>query len=87
MAWDSKSGILNTRTLSDDEYWSLFNYVFVGGAKKTSTYKLAQSGNKYATLYFENIERITDFTPLEQLFLKAIKLEKSYMKGQIVNLI
>ena len=41
MAWNSKSGILNTMTLSDDEYWSLFNYVFVGGAKKTSTYKFA----------------------------------------------
>ena len=33
-----------------------------------------QSGNKYATLYFENLERITDFMPLEQQFLKAIKL-------------
>ena len=41
MAWDSKSGTLNTKTLSDDEYWSLFNYVFVGNAKKTSTYKFA----------------------------------------------
>ena len=41
MAWDSKSGTLNTTTLSDDEYWSLFNYVYVGGAKKTSTYKFA----------------------------------------------
>ena len=41
MAWDSKSGTLNVKTLSDDEYWSLFNYVFVGGAKKTSTYKFA----------------------------------------------
>jgi len=41
MAWHSKSGTLNTTTLSDDEYWSLFNYVFVGGAKKTSTYKFA----------------------------------------------
>lgn len=41
MAWDSKSGTLDTTTLSDDEYWRLFNYVFVGGAKKTSTYKFA----------------------------------------------
>lgn len=31
-------------------------------------------GGKYATLYFENLERITDFTPLEQQFLKAMKL-------------
>lgn len=29
---------------------------------------------KYATLYFENIERITDFTPLENQFLKAMKM-------------
>ena len=41
MAWDSKSGTLDTTTLSDDEYWSLFNYVFVGSAKKTTTYKFA----------------------------------------------
>ena len=41
MAWDSKSGTLNAKTLSDDEYWSLFNYVFVGGAVKKTTYKFA----------------------------------------------
>ncbi len=33
-----------------------------------------QRGNKFVTLYFENLERITDFKPLENQFLKAIKL-------------
>lgn len=29
---------------------------------------------KYATIYFENIEKITDFTPLEKQFEKALKM-------------
>lgn len=41
MSWNSKSGILETKILSDDEYWSLFNFVFSEQSKKTSTYKFA----------------------------------------------
>lgn len=41
MSWNSKSGILKTEILSDDEYWSLFNFVFSEQSKKTSTYKFA----------------------------------------------
>lgn len=41
MAWDSKSGGLNLSSISDDEYWSLFNFVFSESCHKTSTYKFA----------------------------------------------
>ena len=41
MAWNSKSGELNFSSLSDDEYWSLFNFVFSESCHKTSTYKFA----------------------------------------------
>lgn len=41
MAWNSKSGSLNFFSISDDEYWSLFNFVFSESCHKTSTYKFA----------------------------------------------
>ena len=41
MAWNSKSGGLNFAPTSDDEYWSLFNFVFSESCHKTSTYKFA----------------------------------------------
>lgn len=41
MAWNSKSGSLNLASTSDDEYWSLFNFVFSESCHKTSTYKFA----------------------------------------------
>lgn len=41
MAWNSKSGGLNLASTSDDEYWSLFNFVFSESCHKTSTYKFA----------------------------------------------
>ncbi len=41
MAWNSKSGSLNFSSISDDEYWSLFNFVFSEICHKTSTYKFA----------------------------------------------
>lgn len=39
--WNSKNGELSNEFVSDDEYWSLFNYVFSDSCKKTSTYKFA----------------------------------------------
>ncbi len=41
MAWDSKSGSLSSSIISDDEYWSLFNFVFSESCHKTTTYKFA----------------------------------------------
>ena len=41
MAWNSKFGSLNFSSISDDEYWSLFNFVFSESCHKTSTYKFA----------------------------------------------
>lgn len=41
MAWNSKFGRLNFSPISDDEYWSLFNFVFSESCHKTSTYKFA----------------------------------------------
>lgn len=41
MSWNSKSSEIQYTSLSDDEYWSLFNFVFSSQSKKTSTYKFA----------------------------------------------
>ena len=37
--WNLKSGMLVETKISEDEYWSLFNYVFSDACKKTNTYK------------------------------------------------
>ena len=37
--WNLKSGILIEDNVSEDEFWSLFNYVFSDACKKTNTYK------------------------------------------------
>ena len=37
--WSLKEGVLAQGTVSDDEFWSLFNYVFSDACKKTNTYK------------------------------------------------
>ena len=37
--WELRQGALTSRTVSEDEYWSLFNFVFSDGCKKTNTYK------------------------------------------------
>ncbi len=37
--WNLKSGVLVEEKVSEDELWSLFNYVFSDACKKTNTYK------------------------------------------------
>lgn len=37
--WKLKEGKLNTERISEEKYWSLFNYVFSDGSKKRNTYK------------------------------------------------
>lgn len=37
--WELQQGILKNSTVSEDEYGSLFSYVFSDGCKKTNTYK------------------------------------------------
>ena len=37
--WNLKEGILTELEVSDDEYWSLFNFVFSDACRKTNTYK------------------------------------------------
>ncbi len=37
--WNLKSGVLNTAPVSEDEYWSLFNFVFSDSCMKRNTYK------------------------------------------------
>ena len=37
--WNLREGILTELKVSDDEFWSLFNYVFSDACKKTNTYK------------------------------------------------
>ncbi len=41
MSWTSKSGELNFSPITDDKYWSLFNFFFSESCHKTSTYKFA----------------------------------------------
>lgn len=37
--WNLREGILTELRVSDDEYWSLFNFVFSDACRKTNTYK------------------------------------------------
>ena len=37
--WNLKEGILVEEKVSEDEYWSLFNFVFSDACRKTNTYK------------------------------------------------
>lgn len=37
--WNLREGTLTDLSVSDDEYWSLFNFVFSDACKKTNTYK------------------------------------------------
>ena len=37
--WNLKAGILAEEKVSEDEYWSLFNFVFSDACRKTNTYK------------------------------------------------
>ncbi len=37
--WNLTEGKLNTNKVSDDKYWSLFNYVFSDSSRKRNTYK------------------------------------------------
>ena len=37
--WNLKEGVLTVEKVSEDELWSLFNYVFSDACKKTNTYK------------------------------------------------
>lgn len=37
--WDLKAGVLTKEKVSEDEFWSLFNFVFSDACKKTNTYK------------------------------------------------
>ena len=37
--WNLREGILTELKVTDDEYWSLFNFVFSDACKKTNTYK------------------------------------------------
>lgn len=37
--WNLKSGIIVEENVSEDEYWSLFNFVFYDACRKTNTYK------------------------------------------------
>lgn len=37
--WDLRAGVLTKEKVSEDEFWSLFNFVFSDACKKTNTYK------------------------------------------------
>jgi len=37
--WNLKNGELNISQVSEDEYWSLFNFVFSDACMKRNTYK------------------------------------------------
>lgn len=45
--WNLREGILTELKVSNDEFWSLFNYVFSDACKKTNTYKFVLIGMYY----------------------------------------
>lgn len=71
--WELREGTLNKDYLDDDEYWSLFYYVFSDSCKKTNTYKfaliksicdqiydLAETDNGYYLTYDEMFAKFTE---------------------------
>ena len=68
--WNLKEGMLVDKKISDDEYWSLFNYVFSDACKKTNTYKFGLIKSICDPIYDLYDEGQGYFLPYEKLFSK-----------------
>ncbi len=68
--WNLREGILVTENVSDDEYWSLLNYVFSDACRKTNTYKFGLLKSICDQIYDMYDEGMGYFISYEKLFAK-----------------
>lgn len=68
--WDLKNGELKREDVSDDEFWSLFNYVFSDSCKKTNTYKFGLIKSICDQIYDLSEDNRRYFLPYEKIFEK-----------------
>ena len=68
--WNLREGILVTENVSDDEYWSLLNYVFSDACRKTNTYKFGLIKSIYDQIYDMYDEGTGYYISYEKLFAK-----------------
>lgn len=69
--WNLKSGKIVEESVSEDEYWSLFNYVFSDACRKTNTYKfglIKSICDQVYDLFEDPIQGY--YLPYEKLFAK-----------------
>ncbi len=69
--WNLKSGVIVEEKVSEDEYWSLFNFVFSDACKKTNTYKfglIKSICDQVYDLYEDSMQGY--YLPYEKLFAK-----------------
>ena len=69
--WSLKSGIIVEENVSEDEYWSLFNFVFSDACRKTNTYKfglIKSICDHVYDLYEDPVQGF--YLPYEKLFAK-----------------
>lgn len=68
--WNLREGVLVNVKVNDDEYWSLFNYVFSDACKKTNTYKFGLIKSICDQIYDLYDEGQGYFLSYEKLFSK-----------------
>ena len=68
--WNLKEGVLTESKVSDDEFWSLFNYVFSDACKKTNTYKFGLIKSICDQIYDVHNDGNVFFLSYEKIFSK-----------------
>ena len=68
--WNLREGILTELRVSDDEYWSLFNFVFSDACRKTNTYKFGLIKSICDQIYDVYDDGNGLFLSYEKIFLK-----------------
>lgn len=68
--WNLKKGILTEQRVSDDEYWSLFNFVFSNACRKTNTYKFGLIKSICDQIYDVYDDGNGLFLPYKKIFSK-----------------
>lgn len=68
--YNLKEGKLNTTPVSDDKYWSLFNYVFSSSCMKRNTYKFGLIKSILDSVFGAEIKNDLIFISYETLFTK-----------------
>ena len=68
--WNLREGILKECRVSDDELWSLFNYVFSDACRKTNTYKFGLIKSICDQIYDVHDDGNGFFLSYEKIFVK-----------------